>query len=168
MKNLIVATVSAMAIIMTGLTFAQELGIEPEQKQQRQQRHHRQHRGNQAMPAVDQLIRAVRRLGLDDEQRQGIRAIMAGMKAEVRPVMREIKSGHQQLKELIKADTFDEAAITALAEKEGALTTERVMIASRTASQVLKILTDEQRAQLETMAAERQERRAERRKQRAG
>jgi Spy/CpxP family protein refolding chaperone len=165
MKKLIIATVCTAALITTGFTFAQELGIEPEKKQQR---HHRQQRGIQAMPAVDQLIRAVKRLDLDDEQKQGIRAIMAAMKAEVRPVMREIKAGHLQLKELIKADTFDEAAVTALAEKEGALAAERVLIASRTASQVLKLLTDEQRGQLETMAAERRQRRGEKHKKRAG
>ncbi len=38
-----------------------------------------------------------------------------------------MRAGHEQLKELIKADSFDEAAVTALAEKEGALTAERLI-----------------------------------------
>ncbi len=31
-----------------------------------------------------------------------------------------MRAGHEQLKELIKAEVYDDAAVTALAEKEGA------------------------------------------------
>jgi hypothetical protein len=56
---------------------------------------------------------------------------------------------------------------TALAEQEGALAAERLIIASRAMSAVYGQLTDEQRVELETMATERAERRAEKRGQRS-
>ena len=74
-----------------------------------------------------------------------------------------MRAMHAQLKELIKADTFDESAVSALARKEGDLAAERLLSASRATSNVYGQLTDEQRAQLASMAEERQAKRAERR-----
>ena len=54
-----------------------------------------------------------------------------------------------------------------LAENEGALAAERLIIASRAMSAVYAQLTDEQRAELETIAAERAAKRAEKRNQRS-
>ena len=74
-----------------------------------------------------------------------------------------MKAGHEQLKELIKAESFDESAVAALAETEGTLAAERLIVASRAMSDVYGQLTVEQRAELEIMASERAERRAEKR-----
>jgi len=115
------------------------------------------------MPGVDMVMRGVMHLDLSDDQRDSIKDIMKTLKTEDRQLMKETKSGHEQLKDLIKADTFDETAVADIAEKEGAVTTQRVILGSRALSQVYALLTDEQRTELETMAAERAERRAERR-----
>ena len=128
-------------------------------------RHHQ--RGNQPMPAVERMMRGIRHLDLSDEQKTSIKGIMQDLKAEERPLVREMKSGHTQLKELIKAESFDEQAVASLAENEGALAAERLIIASRAMSAVYAQLTDEQRAELETMAAERAAKRAEKRNQRS-
>jgi Spy/CpxP family protein refolding chaperone len=122
----------------------------------------------QGAPMVDQLMRGIRRLDLEDEQRESIRAIMQGLKADTSPVMQKTKAVHLQLKELIKADVYDADAIAALAVQEGDFAAERMMITSRALSQVYGQLTQEQRAELETMAAEHQARRTERREQRPG
>lgn len=144
---------TTLLLTVTGMALAQD----PEG------RHHQ--RGDQSMPAVDELMRAIKRLDLSEEQKTSIKGIMHGLKTEERPLAREMKAGHQQLKELIKADSFDEAAVAALAEKEGALAAERLIITSRAMSGVYAQLTDEQRAELETMASERAAKRAARRGQ---
>ena len=120
------------------------------------------------MPAIGHLMHAIRRLDLSDEQREAARAIKGALKADVRPIMQEMKAGHMQLKELVKADSYDEPAVAALAGKEGDLTAERILLTSRAISEILGLLTDEQRAELEAMAAQRQEKRSQRREQRPG
>ena len=127
--------------------------------------HHQQ--GIQAMPVIEKLMHALRRLDLDDQQRENIRAIMKGLKTEARPIIEATRAGHAQLKELIKAETYDANAVAALAEKEGALAAQRRMIASQALSNVFSQLTDEQRDELDAMAAKHEERRAERRAQRS-
>ena len=120
-------------------------------------------RGMPGMPVVDKVMRAVMHLDLSDEQENSIRGIMKSLKTDDRDLMKEMRSNHEQLKDLIKADTFDETAVADIAGKEGTLTTERLMLASRAMSQVYAQLTAEQREELSAMAAKREARRAEKR-----
>jgi protein CpxP len=162
MNKLIVTIIATVLLTSAGTVMAQDFYGEPGNKGQRH------HRGMQAMPAVEQLMRGIRRLDLDDAQQENIRAIMQDLKAEARPIMEETRAGHLQLKELVKADTYDEKAVAALAEKEGDLAAERMMITSRALSEVFSHLTEGQRTQLEEMSTERMARRSERRNAGAG
>lgn len=162
MNKLIITVISTLLLTSAGTALAQGFYGGPGNKGQHQQR------GMQAMPVVEQVMRGIRRLDLSDEQRESIRAVIQGLKTEVQPIMLEMKAGHLQLRELIKADSYDEDAVAALAEKEGSLAAERLMITSQALSEVLGHLTEEQRAELDEMAAERMARRGERRKAGAG
>ena len=165
LKNMMTGTIlTTLLLTFTGTALAQDPVADPANHAQKN-RHHQ--RGNQSMPAVERMMRGIRHLDLSDEQKASIKGIMRGLKAEERPLAKEMKSGHEQLKELIKAESFDEQAVAALAENEGALAAERLIIASRAMSAVYGLLTDEQRAELESMAAERSAKRAEKRKQRS-
>ena len=162
MKNMLTRTILATLLIsFMGAALAQEPVTEPTRKGHKQ-------RGNHAMPAVAGMMRAIRHLDLSDDQKAEIKAIMQGLKTEERELAKEMKLGHEQLKELIKADNFDEEAVSRLADQEGALTAQRLMISSRALSEVYAQLTDEQRAELEIMAAKRAEKRTEKREQRSG
>jgi protein CpxP len=162
MQNMISRTILATLLIcFMGTTLAQDPVAEPTRKG------HKQQRGNQAMPAVAGMMRAVRHLDLSDDQKADIKVIMQELKVEERQLTKEIKLGHEQLKELIKANSFDEEAVAAVADQEGALAAERLIITSRAMSEVYAQLTDEQRAELETMSTERAARRAEKRGQRS-
>jgi protein CpxP len=156
---LLITIVTATFLMSASTSFAQDDGYGPGKRGQR---------GMQGMPVVEQLMHALHRLELGDEQRASIRAVMQEMKSEIRPLMGEMKASHLQLKELVKADEYDEDAVATLAAKEGDLAAERVVITSRALSEVYGYLTDEQRVELEEMAAQREERRDERRKQRSG
>ena len=162
MNKLGITIITTLLLTVSGMALAQDFYGEQGNKGQRSQR------GMQGMPMVDQIMRGLRRLDLEDEQRESIRAIMQGLKAETSPVMQKTRAVHLQLKELIKADVYDEDAIAALAVQEGDFATERMMITSRALSQVYGQLTQDQRDELDTIATERQERRAERRAQRPG
>lgn len=162
MNKLSITIITALLLTISGMALAQDFYGEPVNKGQHSQR------GMQGMPMVEQIMRSLRRLDLEDEQRESIRAIMQDLKAETDPVMQKSRAVHLQLKELIKANVYDEEAITTLAVQEGDFAAERMMITSRALSQVYSLLSLEQRDELESMAAERQERRAERRAQRPG
>ena len=162
MKNMISRTIlAALLITLMGTALAQDPIAEPTRKG------HKQQRGNHAMPAVAGMMRGIRHLDLSEEQKTDIKIIMQELKAEERQLKMEMKLGHEQLKELIKADSFDEEAVAAVADQEGALAAERLIIASRALSEVYAQLTDEQRAELETMATERAAKRAGKRGKRS-
>lgn len=123
----------------------------------------RQRRGAQGIPVVEHFMRALKRLDLSEEQKESIHTLMQQLKTEAGPVTYEMKAGHLRLKELIKADEYDENAVAELAAKEGNLAAERIVITGRTLSQVFSYLTEDQRARLDEMAAQRAERRDDRR-----
>ena len=163
MKNMLTRTILATLLVsFMGTALAQDPVTEPTRKG------HKQQRGNHAMPAVAGMMRAIRHLDLSDDQKADIKAIMQGLKTEERELAKDMRLGHEQLKELIKADSFDEEAVASLADQEGALAAQRLMISSRALSEVYAQLTDEQRAELDIMAAKRAEKRAEKRGQRSG
>jgi Spy/CpxP family protein refolding chaperone len=159
MNKLIITIAGTLVLTLCSAAVAQDYTSDPGKKRQHQQR------GMQPMPAVEQIFRSLRRLDLDDDQKAGFKSIMEAMKVDIRPIMAETKQGYLALKELVSAEILDEAAIAAIAQKEGQLTAERIMISSQALSSALKLLTNEQRAELQTMNSERQKKRDERRKQ---
>ena len=165
MNKLLVILTSALALTVSSTGFSQDDGMKP----YKQRPNH--HRGAPGMPVVGRLFHAIKRLDLDETQETSLREIMDTMREDLRPVMEATREGHMQLKELIDADTYDETVVTSIADKQGDLAAERLIITSRAMSDALQLLTEEQRAELESMAEERRERRAERRakrKSRAG
>ena len=161
MNKLIITIVTALLLSATGTAFARDFYGDPGRKGHR---NHHPMQPMQPMPLAGQVIHVFKHLDLSDEQKDNIKAVMKALRTEVHPIMLEMRSGHQQLKELIKAESYDEQAVTALAEKEGQLAARRIMLTGEALSKAFACLTDEQRAQLDTMATERKERRAERRK----
>ena len=162
MYKLIITTTMALLLMLSGLALAQDDFYGDRERNQRHKR------GMPAMPVVSQVFRAVRRLDLSEDQKSAVKEIMQRLKQETRPIMGEMKANHVLLRDLIKAETYDEAAVAELAEAEGKLAAERLVFTSRALSDMYAQLTDEQREELETMAAERRERMNERRQQRKG
>lgn len=159
MNKIIISIITTLAMTVAGASLAQEDVDGPEKKKQRQHRQHSQ-RGMQAMPAVEAVMRAIRHLDLDVEQKEDIKGIMGGLKADIRPVMMATRENHEQLQDLVKAAEFNEQAVAELADKEGDLAAERLMLTSRALSKVYNVLTVDQRTELEAMAAHRKDRRA--------
>jgi len=160
MNKLTITIVTTLLLTVSGMALAQDFYGGPGNKGQQ--------RGMQGMPMIQGVVRGLRNLDLEDEQRDNIQAIMQDLRAETAPVMQKTRALHLQLRELVKADVYDEDAVAALAVQEGDFAAERLMITSRALSEVFSQLTQEQRDELATMIAERQQWRAERQKQRPG
>ena len=157
MKNLIITAISALVLLGSGLSYAQDNGPE-----RWKANHHKQH-GMRSMPIAKRVFHSFKQLDLNETQKADLKEIFAAMRADLQPVMKEMRAGQKQMRELIKSGNMDDEVIGAIAQKEGKLTTDRIMITSRAMSEAFKLLTSEQRAELQAMASERGERRAERR-----
>ena len=155
MKSLISTLFSAILLVSAGTTLAEGYGEGPGRAGPRHAR------GMHGMPMVEHLVRALHRLDLSEEQKGNIHDVLRAMKADIHPVMSETKAGHEQLKELIKAASYDEKAVAALAAQEGQLAAERVVIASRALSSVFGFLTDAQREELNAMSEHHKQHRSE-------
>jgi protein CpxP len=156
MNKLIITIISALMLTVSSAALAQNPDGGFGDKGKRHQR------GMQGNPFVEQVMRGIKRLDLEDEQRTSIRSIMQTLKTDSRTLMEQTKAGHLQLRSLITAENYDEAAVEALAEKEGELATERMILSSRALSKIYAQLNEEQQAELNAMAAERMANRAER------
>ena len=164
MTKLIITIISTLLLTTSSVALAQN----PDSNFGDRGKH--QQRGMQGNPFVEQVMRGIKRLDLEEDQRASIRAIMKTLKAESRNLMEQTRVGHMQLRALITAENYDQAAVAALAEKEGQLATERTILSSRALSEIYAQLNEEQQAELNAMATERMAKRAEkgeRRKQRS-
>lgn len=156
MKILPVTLISVMVLLASGLTYAQDSDPEPRKP------HHHKHHGKQ-MPMETRVFRSFRRLDLDESQKTELKNIMRGMREELKPVMQETRAGQKQIRGQLHAGTFDEAAMAALAQRQGELTTEHLMITSRAISAAFDLLNDEQRARFKANTENRRAERMEKR-----
>jgi len=154
MNKLMISLTTALLLTISGMAMAQDGAPGPGNKGQRP------HRGMQAPPRtmMEGVMRAIKRLDLSDEQKEGIWTTAHELKGKLHPVMVEMKSGQRELRALITSGSFDEKAVAALAKKEGDLTEQRILLTSEAVSNVLGQLTEEQRTKLEAMAAKHKQR----------
>ena len=128
--------------------------------------------GHKPPSPVGMLARTIdRHIDVTDEQRAEIEAILAAHREQARPLAREEREARRELAELIGSGDWDEAAVTALAERQGQLTTQRIVLGARGAADMLAVLNDEQRAELDAVREVRREmrrERSERRRERIG
>ncbi len=165
MKTAMKTILAAAFLMSTGSAIAQHTDSGHGQSHNKG-RHHGPRR-MQAMPMVEHLVRALHHLDLSDEQKESIHAVRQQLKSDVRPVMEEMKAGHTQLRDLVKAPEYDAAAVAELAAKEGELAAERLVMTSQALAEVRGYLTDEQRAELDKIALKRQHNRNEKRQRRS-
>lgn len=87
-------------------------------------------------------------LQLTDDQQDKIFAIMHAQAPQRREHGKAIRKAHDALRELGRADRFDDAKAAALARDLGQAVAAEALLQARTEAQVLAVLTPEQRARL--------------------
>ena len=88
---------------------------------------------------------AMRELNLTDDQKTHVKAIFDSSRETVRPVLDEMKANREKLMQLT-GQTFAEAQVTDLANRQGDLTAQLIVERERARSKVFAILNDEQKA----------------------
>ena len=91
------------------------------------------------------LARMTKSLDLNAEQQEKIKAIMDEHRTKVTPLRQSLDENRDKLRQAVKADTFDEAAVRSLAASQASAKTELMVERARMKSQIHALLTPEQR-----------------------
>jgi len=97
-------------------------------------------------------------LDLTDAQQAQVKDIMAKEKPALKPLMQQMAQSHQQIRELTMAGTFDEAKVRTLATQQAQTMTEMIVQKARIESEMIQILTPEQKTKLNDFMAEHEQR----------
>ena len=122
--------------------------------------------GDEGMPpAGRQFKKMAAELGLTAQQQEGIKGVFAKNRPAAEPLMKQMKSERSALRNLVQADTIDEAAIRAQALKIGSLQADMAVQHAKLAQEVRTILTLEQIQKFKEIQTARESRKDMNRKQ---
>jgi Spy/CpxP family protein refolding chaperone len=102
-------------------------------------------------PMLGQVRQMLGQLELTDQQREAVRAIMHSNRGNFAANRAATQANRAALHAVVTASELDSEELARLASAEGQLASERVMMFGESASSILAVLTDEQRAELQTM-----------------
>ena len=97
-------------------------------------------------------------LDLTDAQRTQMKAIMTKEKPTIQPLMQQLRQGKQQMRELEQAGTFDETTVRHAATLQAQAMTELMVQRARIKSEMVQVLTADQKTKLATFEARQQAR----------
>ena len=103
--------------------------------------------------------RMAKALNLSDQQRDQIAAIKSESRQVSQPYRDELKSHRKAMRDLVRADTLDTAAVRALATQASDARIELAVIRAEQRHKIRAILTPAQQAQFDQMRPKRKKRR---------
>lgn len=92
-------------------------------------------------------------LDLTQAQQDQIKTILDKEKPTVQPLMKQLMQAHQDLEKLEASGTFDEAKVRALAAQNTSTMTELIVQKARIHSELMQVLTPEQKTKLQQLHA---------------
>jgi periplasmic protein CpxP/Spy len=95
----------------------------------------------------------LRQLDLTADQHSQVKAIFEKEKPALQPLMQQMRQNHQAMKALEASGPFDEAKIRALATQNAQTMIELEVAHARTKSEIMQILTADQKAKLAQIEA---------------
>ena len=95
----------------------------------------------------------IHKLDLTDAQQAQVKAIMAKEKPAFQPLMLQMAQGHAQLRDLVINGGFDEAKVREMASQQTQTMTELTVQYARIGSEMVQILTPEQKTKLTRSSA---------------
>ena len=98
-------------------------------------------------------------LGLSDEQRQDVRAIMELHKAERQAIGQRLRDARRAQAEAVMAVPVDEAAVRARSAELAKVEADAAVLRARVHAEVYNVLTPEQQEKAKALRAEREQRR---------
>jgi periplasmic protein CpxP/Spy len=100
----------------------------------------------------------VHKLDLTETQQAQVKAIMVKEKPALQPLMLQVAQGHSQLRDLVMSGNFDEAKARELAAQHSQTITELAVQHARIASEMVQILTPDQKTKLTALISQHEQR----------
>ena len=100
----------------------------------------------------------VHKLDLTDAQQAQVKAIMAKEKPALQPLMLQMAQGHSLLRDLVMSGSFDEAKVRELASQQTPVLTELAVQYARIGSEMMQVLTPEQKTKLTALISQHEQR----------
>ena len=100
----------------------------------------------------------IHKLDLTEAQQAQVKAIMTKEKPTIQPLMLQMAQGHAQLREQVMSGSFDEAKVRDLAAQQSQAMTEIIVQYARTGSEMVQVLTPEQKTKLAALMNEHEQR----------
>jgi protein CpxP len=101
-------------------------------------------------------------LGLTDAQHDQIRSIVENHRTEMQEVAKRVQTARHALRQAETAEPFNEGGIRTASDALNAVQTDAAVLRARVRSEVLQVLTPEQRAKATQLRAEREQRQLQR------
>ena len=101
-------------------------------------------------------------LDLTSAQRDQVKAIMEKEKPTTAPLIQQMGQYHSQLAELAQSGSFDEAKVRAIATQQAQTQVELTVQHARIMSEMVQVLTPDQKTKLASLMAKHQQRMQER------
>ena len=103
----------------------------------------------------------IMRLNLSDAQREQVKGIVDSHRDEHRAVAERVRAAHDALEAAVTADQFDEGTVRARSAEAASVDADIAVAQARLRTEVLQILTADQRAQLKKLETDIRARRRE-------
>ena len=97
-------------------------------------------------------------LDLTDAQQAQVKDIMNKEKPALQPLFQQLSQAHHQMRQLEESGNFDEAQVRALANQQSQTITELIVQKARIESEMLQVLTPEQKAKFQSFMDRREQR----------
>ena len=163
MKKFTIAIIAITVVAFGGIfVFGQKSDTTGEGKGFGKAGHH-QMRGMRAKHGMGMLLRG---LDLTDAQKEQVKSIISASREGSKPLREQVQANHKQIQALSENGSFDEAAVSELANRQGALHAQMIVERERVKSQIFAILTPEQKAKAAEMKAQFKQKMQERMKNR--
>lgn len=98
------------------------------------------------------------KLELTDAQQAQVKSIMAREKPTFQPLMLQMAESHQQMRQLVMSSGFDETKVRELASQQTQTMTELMVQRARVESELLQVLTPDQKTKLAALVTEHEQR----------
>ena len=106
--------------------------------------------------------RMLDKVNATDEQRAQIQSIADTARPELDALREKKRAASDKIRELVHSDSYDEVAISSLADEQAVTTKSKILLYARMKSDIHAVLTDEQREHLKQFKMKRQQKREER------
>jgi Spy/CpxP family protein refolding chaperone len=110
----------------------------------------------------------LQQLQLSEDQRAQIKTIFSGARENIQPLAQQLREKHAALMDTARAQPFDETSVRAQTQEIADIQAQLMFARAQVRNRFLAVLTDEQKARLSELRAERLQQFQEWRKQRLG